>query len=126
MKNLIIGLSVIIGVTLLGFCSCSKPAISEPQKEMLASIMEYIKQNHPDAAPFINDNIAFTLSSSTGKDTQGYGRATYTGGGWTVNIGSPFVPDYAYDLTADYGNGKIVWLGTSKNGQIEEGSYTKR
>jgi len=125
MRNLVIGLSIIIGVTLLGVCACAKPAVSEPYKEMLDSVMSYIKQNHPDAAPFINDNIVFTLSSSTGKDTQGYSGATYTGGEWTVTIGRTIVPDSVDGIMADYNNGQIVWIGNSKNGLIEEKSYTK-
>jgi len=92
--------------------------------DILIDALAYIKAHHADAAEFINDNIAFT-SSYSGKEKQGYSGVTYTGGGWTISVGHAIVPDYAYGIKADYSNGKIVWVGTSKNGQIQEESYTK-
>ena len=73
------------------------------------------------------ERVATSLQkvSATGKDLQGYTGVTYTGGGWSFNVGHAVVPDYAYDIKADYNGGKIVWVGSSKNGQIKEESYTK-
>lgn len=93
--------------------------------EILESTMSYIKANHLDAAPFITDHISFTISGGTGKDIEGYAGVTYTGGGWVISMGHPIVPNYAWGIKADYGNGKIVWIGSSSNGQITEESYTK-
>ena len=108
-------------------CTATTPPAAGDQvtMEILKSTMSYIKANHPDAAAFITDDISFTLSGSTGKDIEGYTGVTYKGGGWVVSIGHAIVPNYAWGIQADYGNGKIVWIGTSSNGQITEESYTK-
>ena len=92
--------------------------------DILIDALAYIKAHHVDAAEFISDTITFT-SSYSGKEKQGYSGVTYTGGGWTINVGHAIVPNYSYSIKADYSNGKIVWVGTSKNGQIQEVSYTK-
>jgi hypothetical protein len=90
--------------------------------EILKNAMTYVKTNHPDAAQFIDDSISFSESGG-GRGQQGYTGVTYTGGGWTVNIGHAIVPETIYEIRADYGNGKILWVGVLKNGQIKEEGY---
>jgi len=122
-------LTGIVAVIFLGGMACTSTrepaAVEKINVEVLNNSIAYIKSNHPDAAAFLADNIAFTVTGSTGKDIEGYTGVTYSGGGWTVSIGHAIVPNYAYDIKADYGNGKIVWVGTSKNGQVKEESYTR-
>lgn len=91
--------------------------------EILTNAIAYIKANHPDAAPYIPNDISFSLSGSTGKDIEGYTGVTYKGGGWVISIGHAIVPNYTWGIKADYSNGKIVWIGSSMNGQITEESY---
>lgn len=107
-------------------CAGASPSTAGDQLTMdiLNSSMSYIKANHPDAAQFVPEDTTFTLTSSTGKDIEGYTGVTYTGGGWVVSIGHAIVPNYAWGIKAAYDNGKIVWIGTSKNGQITEERYT--
>ncbi len=93
--------------------------------DLLHSIMSFIGQHHAEAAPFIKADAAYTQTSSSGKGMLGYSSVTYSGGGWTVTVGHAVVPDYVNEITADYGNGKITWTGTEKNGQVTEASYTK-
>ena len=56
MKIARIGMVVIFGISLLGICSCSEPAAYEINgdeimaDDMLSTVMDYIKENHPDAA----------------------------------------------------------------------------
>jgi len=91
--------------------------------DMLSSLMDYIKQNHTDAAPFIKDNMSWTKSSQVAK--VGYTRYVYTGDAWTVTIGHAVTAEVIYDIRAEYSNEKIVWLGTIKDGVINEESYTR-
>jgi len=118
----------IVGAGLSGL-ACAEPAPATPGDEVTMEILNnaitFIKANHPDAAVFMPADISFTLSSSTGKDIEGYTGVIYSGGGWTISIGHAIVPNYAWGIKADYDNGKIVWIGDSKNGQISEESYTK-
>jgi len=117
----------ILAACVVGSACTDNPVQSETEQstmDILIDTLAYIKAHHADAAEFISDNITFT-SSYSGKEKQGYSGVTYTGGGWTVSVGHAIVPNYAYSIKADYSNGKIVWVGTSKNGQIQEESYTK-
>jgi hypothetical protein len=91
--------------------------------EILNSAMSYIKANHPDAAALMPADIEFKLTGGTGKDIEGYTGVTYRGGGWVVSIGHAIVPNYVWGIKADYNDGKIVWIGSSSNGQITEESY---
>lgn len=118
----------ILSASLAGMsCAGAPPSTAGDQvtMEILKSTMSYIKANHPDAAPFITADISFTISGGTAKDIEGYNGVTYTGGGWVISMGHPIVPNYAWEIKADYDNGKIVWIGTSRNGRITEESYTK-
>jgi len=131
-RVLYISVIVLMGAGILGgvlagiSCAGTPPSKAGNQVTMdiLNNSLSYIKANHPDAAPFISNNISFTPVSSTGKDIEGYTSVTYTGGGWVVSIGHAIVPNYAWGIKADYDNGKIVWTGSSRNGQITEESYT--
>ena len=122
-------LTGIIAVAFLGSTACtSTPAAAEVEKvnmEVLKNSIAYIKANHPDAEALLSSDISFSRVSGTGKDLQGYTSVTYTGGGWSFSIGHAVVPDYAYNIKADYDGGKIVWVGSSKNGQVKEDSYTR-
>ena len=91
--------------------------------DMLSSLMDYIKQNHPDAAPFINEDMSWTKSSQVIK--VGHTRYAYTGDGWTVTIGHTITAEVIYDIRAEYTSERIVWLGMIKNGAVTETSYTK-
>ncbi len=124
-KILYVSVLLLIGAGMS--CSGTSPSTSGDQVTMdiLNSSMSYIKANHPNAAPYIPNNISFSLSGSTGKDIEGYSGVTYKGGGWVVSIGHAIVPNYVWGIKADFDNGKIVWIGSSKNGQITEESYTK-
>jgi hypothetical protein len=124
---LLMGAGIVSGSLAGMSCAGVSPSTAGDQVSMdiLNSSMSYIKANHPDAAQFISDDISFTLSGSTGKDIEGYSGVTYKGGGWVVSIGHAIVPNYAWGIKADYDSGKIVWIGTSKNGRITEESYTK-
>ena len=91
--------------------------------EMLNSVMDYMKANHPDAAPFIKENIKWTKSVPERK--VGYTDVTYAGSGWTVTIGHAITPEVIYDVRAEYPEKRIVWIGTVKDNVIAEESYTK-
>lgn len=86
--------------------------------------MDYIKQNHPDAAPLIKENMSWSESSQTTAD--GYSRFAYTSNDWTVTIGYAITPDVIYDVRAEYKSEEIVWVGKVKSGVITEKSYTKQ
>jgi len=113
----------------IGGMSCSAaPTTGETNQttmEILNATMAYIKANHPDAAVFLGNTGNFTKTGDIGKDVDGYTGVTYSGNGWTISIGHAVVPHYVYGIRADYGNGKIMWIGTSQNGQIKEESYTR-
>jgi hypothetical protein len=94
--------------------------------DILKDTMAYIKMHHPDASAFMADDISST-ASYTEKHLQGYSGVTYTGGGWIISIGRAITPEAtdSYGIRAEYSNGKIVWVGQSKKGEIQEESYTK-
>jgi len=90
--------------------------------EILNSAMGYIKEHHPDAAAFIREDAVYTADTGD-KRKLGYSKVIYNGGGWVVSIGHAVTVDLIYDITADYSNGKIVWIGRSTDGKIGEDSY---
>lgn len=100
MKNLAVRLVVIVGISLLGVCSCSEPVAHETNgdeimaDDTVSTIMDYIKQNHPDAAPFIKEGMSWAKTS--GPKQMGYTEATYTGDGWTVTIGRAVTAEIVY------------------------------
>ena len=93
--------------------------------DVINSVLSFIAQHHPETAGLIANNITFAETCSSDKRLLGFSWVTYSGGGWTVTVGHAAVPDYINDVTASYGNGKITWTGTEKNGQVTEASYNK-
>lgn len=87
------------------------------------SVMDYIKQNHPDAAPFIEEDISWTKSSQD--ITVGHSRYVYTGGCWTLKIGHSITAEVIYGIEAECSEAGILWVGTIKGGTITEEGYTK-
>ena len=128
MKIARIGLVVIVGISLLGVCSCSEPVAHETNggeimaDDMLSTVMAYIKQNHPDATPFMKEGISWAKTS--GPKQMGYTEATYTGDGWTVSIGHAVTAEVVYEVRAAYDKEGIVWNGTIKDEVITETNYT--
>ena len=88
----------------------------------LNSVMDYIEQNHPDAAAFINEGISWTRSSQTIRI--GHTQNVYNGDGWTVSIGHSATAEPFLDVRAEYNDGAIVWVGMIKESVITESSYT--
>jgi hypothetical protein len=127
-NELVVGLAVIFGISLLGFSSCIEPG-TQPEangnttmvNNMLNNIMHYIEQKHPDAAPFIKESIAWTESGSVKRI--GYTEATYGGDGWSVTIGHAATAELIYEVRAEYHSGEIVWTGTIQSDTITEESY---
>jgi hypothetical protein len=130
MKKVTIGLILIIAV-LIGLSSCAQSNVSQNTNtdkimtdEMLNSVMNYIKANHTDAAPFIKENIPWAESSTVKR--MGYTGYTYIGDGWTVTIGHAVTAEVIYEIRAEYDSGKIVWTGTVKDNTITEEGYTTK
>ncbi len=128
MKKLLIILALLPVLSMGGsYWSCSGASPSAAGDEVTMKILDravsYIRANHPDAASLLPDAGSFTRSGGTGKDIEGYSGVTYKGGGWTISIGHAIVPNFVWGIKADYGNGKIVWTGTDRDGQITEESY---
>ena len=90
--------------------------------DMLDTIMDYIKRNHPDAGAFIKEGMSWTRSSVDIR--VGYTRYVYTTNGWTVTIGYAITLQRVYEARAEY-NERIVWTGTIKDGAISETSYVQ-
>jgi hypothetical protein len=90
--------------------------------EVLETVLEYIKENHPDAAVLCGDYSCFKAGSD-GKGRLGCRRSVYSGGGWNISIGRPVVREKIYNIRAEYQNGRIIWTGRIINGKIEESSY---
>jgi uncharacterized metal-binding protein len=130
MRGLAVGLAIIIGISLIGLCSCSEPATPETNgvkimpDQILSSVMDYIKENHPNAAPFIRDNMSWTKSSQVIK--VGYSRYVYTVDGWAITIGHAATAKVVYEVKAECAQEGIVWVGTIKDDIITEKSYTKK
>jgi hypothetical protein len=114
-------LTVIAGIGLLFFSSCTEPVTPETG-DMLNSVMDYIKANHTDAAPFIKEDMKWTEAGSAKRP--GFTGVTYSAGGWTVAIGHAVTAEVIYDVRAEYRGGKILWVGTIKDSVITEESYT--
>jgi hypothetical protein len=117
---------IIVALGLLVFTTCSQPPQTNGDEivagDMLNSVMDYIKANHPDTAAFIPQDIKWTETVPDKKP--GYTGVTYSAGGWTVTIGHAVTPEIIYDVRAEYPSGKIVWVGTIKDSLITELSYT--
>ena len=85
--------------------------------------MTYIKDNHPDAVPFIKENITWSVRNEVLSD--GYTRDVFTGDGWKVTVGHAITRKIIYEVRAEYNDERIVWLGTVQDSDVTEKSYTK-
>lgn len=90
--------------------------------EVLETVLDYIKENHADAAVFCGDYNCFKAGSER-KGRLGYRCSVYSRGGWNIRIGHPVVREKIYNIRAEYQNGRIIWTGRIINGKIEEYSY---
>lgn len=98
---------------------------AEPvSNEKLSLVIEYIKQKHPDAAPFIREGLSWAKSKAERRI--GYTRSVYTADGWTIAIGHAATAEIIYEVIAEYDKEKIVWKGTIKNDIITEESYMRK
>jgi hypothetical protein len=91
-------------------------------KDVLKRVIDYIKENHPDAVASLVDEGCFTAGYG-GKRVLGYRKSVYSGGGWYIKIGHPLTPEIVYNIQAVYNNGEIIWCGRILNGKVEELSY---
>ncbi len=87
------------------------------------NVMDYIKQKHSDAAPFIKEGIRWTKADTVVR--VGYTRSVYRGDGWSVTVGRGAIAETMYEARAEYDN-IIVWIGTIKDGHITEDSYSRK
>ena len=108
------------GVVITEFENGVEPVVLET----LNSVMDYIKQTHPDAAAFIKEDMSWTKTSQT--ITVGSTQHIYTSDGWTVSISHVIAAEVFYDVRAEYNNEAIVWIGTVKDGVITERGYTTK
>jgi hypothetical protein len=90
--------------------------------DVLKTVLDYIKENHPDAAGSLVDTGYFTVSSDS-KRVLGNRRSIYSGSGWNISIGHPVIPEIVYNIKAVYNNGEIIWSGRILNGKVEEQCY---
>jgi len=91
-------------------------------KDILKTVFDYLKENHPDAIVSQIDESCFQVNSD-GKKVLGYRRSVYSGGGWSISIGRPVTPEIVYNIQAVYNNGEITWAARIVNGKVEEQSY---
>ena len=126
-KRAIISLALIVIAVLPGpSCGGPPPETNGDRivaNEMLSSAMDYIKAKHPDAAPFIKENMKWTTGSTAKRP--GYTGVTYAGSGWTVNVGHAITAEVIYEIRAEYPGEKIVWAGMIKDNIITEESYAR-
>jgi hypothetical protein len=124
-RNILLLIAIVFAAWSLVAAACiSVPAASDKETgSMLNNTMQYIKQHHTDAAPFITENISFTQVAASDKRKIGYNRVDYSGGGWTVTVGHAATAVIIEEISASYDNGKIVWTGRNQDGVISEDSY---
>ncbi|MFB3889050.1 MAG: hypothetical protein ACE14S_06125 [Candidatus Bathyarchaeia archaeon] len=94
------------------------------------AVIAYVRENHPEAAQFMND-----LAWTGGRQETGLlGSETYVyqSQGWTVTLKYPVVPNPAYEIAVDYSTAssqvsipyRVTWQGTFQNGCVTEASYS--
>ena len=115
-------LTLLVGGGLVTLC-CAKNGEQIIPDDIPDSVMDYIKQNHLDAAPFIKEDMSWTKSSPVILD--GYSRDFFTGDGWKVTVGHAVTAEVIYEVRTEHNGERIVWVGTVKDGTITEESYTK-
>ncbi len=107
---------------------CNSPGeqgvITGDTLKMLNQALSFIKKNHPETSPLINDNIKWTTSAPDAKP--GYTSQVYSGGGWTITTGHTITADEVYIITAENKSAGISWTGRMINGSFEETGYQSR
>lgn len=103
-----------------GFTATPADAVASQIRDLA---MTFIRNNHAEAAPFMNN-----LSWTGGKqDTGLLGNETYiyTSAGWVITVTYPVVTDPTYTVTATYSSGdvSIAWQGICENQTVTETSY---
>ena len=119
---------ILLLLILFVFPSCNVPLNNSDESQRVANlvnnqVMSYIKQKHPDAAPYIKDDIKWLLSAREQK----YGNTGYTfnGDGWILSINMPVTAEEIYSIRADYNSQNISWFGVlNGNRDIIEETYT--
>ena len=98
------------------------------QERIRNTVMNYIKSNHPETAPFLT-NLNWTGGRATPQNILGAETYKYYSQGWNFTIRYPVVPDPIYNIVADYSSlsigipFRIIWKGTWQNEIINETSY---
>ena len=126
-RNSLLLIAIAFAVWSLAAAACSSVPVTSDKEtgsmDILNNTMQYIRQHHTDAAPFISEKITFMQVAASNKRKIGYNRVDYSGGGWTVTIGHAATAVIMEEISASYNNGKIVWNGRSQDGVISEDSY---
>jgi hypothetical protein len=129
--TLVILLAIVGGASWVLIHSNQPPELSTPE-QVRDDAMAYIKGNHPETAPFMND-LAWNGGRVTPTGLVGAETYTYLSQGWNVTITYPVVPNPVYAITADYSSTstgdvsipyRVIWQGTWENGSIVEINYT--
>jgi hypothetical protein len=97
------------------------------QEQVRDTTMNYIKNNHPEIAQFVQDLTWIGGRVETG--LIGTEKYSYLSGGWNVTLAYPVVPNPLFTIIADFkapGTGipyRVIWEGTWQNGLITQTSY---
>jgi hypothetical protein len=96
----------------------------EPQLHVCKDVMNYIKMNHNETAPYISANMNWT-GGRIDTGLLGSERYVFTSGLWTVSMQYPVVPDPIYTVNATYNSTQVMidWQGTWQNETIKETNY---
>ncbi|XHH08858.1 MAG: hypothetical protein ACFCUE_15020 [Candidatus Bathyarchaeia archaeon] len=110
--------------------------VNPTTEQIRDSIMNYIKINHNQTAPFIK-NLIWTggrvgTGLMVGSETYNYTTLTSAPGaaGWNMTIQYPVVPDPIHTISANYTQTgvatptEVTWTGTWQKGNITETSYS--
>ena len=118
----IIALSVLLGRAFgfFGVNSNKQHEETNDDTKMLDKVMEYIRMNHSEAAPFIQDEISWTEISQDIR--AGYSNYTYACDGWNVSIGHATSAEAVYEVRAEH-NENIIWEGKIEEDMIVEKEY---
>lgn len=103
------------------------PTLSE-QETVRNSVMNYIKTNHPETAPVMN-NLVWTGGRATPNNIVGSETYMYYARGWNFTMTYPVIPQPLYSITADYKAPdvgilyRVIWQGTWQHEIINETEY---
>lgn len=87
------------------------------------AVMDYIGENHPDAAIYIEDPV---WNVTPPEPIPGWTEYHYIGDGWNVTIGHVVYYDITYEVTSEYRQEGITWTGTVYDGVVNETSYERK